>query len=313
MKLFYRRLVLLVVFQILVFRILLTVLRNPAIFGPVGSASEVFYKVNDYRHSTQQYRIHRPVKHSLHRILVVADNQNESADFRRILARARTLYGPDGYPDIILHAGDALQEHHKLEDWQNQFFAPLEDIGGMQHRSPIIFVPGNHDHDKSRLPKNSNYYTDMYHGLFDSEDLGNLAADNGEYHRFYHSVSVGTARIIVLDSECPSTEQSEFLRHELQSPEFQSAEFKIIAIHVPPYIEFWNPHAWNDMGEKHWDEHIRTEYDPLFRKYGVDLVISGHQHNYQRSTVHRGPGHAPGDSITYTIVGGAGGGLDLQR
>ncbi|KAJ1890484.1 hypothetical protein LPJ66_007453, partial [Kickxella alabastrina] len=55
-------------------------------------------------------------------------------------------------------------------------------------------------------------------------------------------------------------------------------------------------------------------YDPLFRKHGVDLVISGHQHNYQRSTVQRNLENATlADSITYAIVGGAGGTLDLQR
>ncbi|KAJ1926723.1 hypothetical protein EC988_010277, partial [Linderina pennispora] len=130
----------------------------------------------------------------------------------------------------------------------------------------------------------------MYHGLFDSEDLSKTSVANSTYHQSYHSLSVGTARIIVLDAECPSPEQSAFLNRELQSAVFQGAEFKIIAIHVPPYVEFWDPYAWNGKGEKHWDEHIRTEYDPLSRKHGVDLVISGHQHNYQRLAVHRGSG-----------------------
>ncbi|KAJ1849866.1 hypothetical protein LPJ57_008290, partial [Coemansia sp. RSA 486] len=55
--------------------------------------------------------------------------------------------------------------------------------------------------------------------------------------------------------------------------------------------------------------HVRLEYDPLFRKHGVDLVISGHQHNYQRATVQNNDGNA----ITYAIVGGAGGTLDLMQ
>ncbi|KAJ1950200.1 hypothetical protein FBU59_000792 [Linderina macrospora] len=286
--------------------------RYTAIFGPTGNASNVFYKVNNYRQSTQQYKIHRPAKHALHRVLVMADNQNGPSNFRKVLARISKFYGSNT-PDSILHVGDSVQTARSLKDWQKQLFSPMEDIGGMQHRTPTIFVPGNHDHDKRRKPNNSNLYTDMYHGLFDSEDLGNSAVVDGKYHRFYHSVSVGTARIIVLDAECPSAEQSEFLEHELQSPEFQNAEFKIVAIHIPPYIEFWDPYTWNDKGEKHWGEHIRIEYDPMFRKYGVDLVISGHQHNYQRSTVHRGPGYERDDPITYAIVGGAGGRLDLRR
>ncbi|ORX68683.1 Metallo-dependent phosphatase, partial [Linderina pennispora] len=286
--------------------------RYTAIFGPAGNASDVFYKINNYRQSTQQYRIHRRTKHSLHRVLVMADNQNGPSNFRRVLARVRKFYGSN-IPDTILHVGDSVQTARKLNDWQKQLFSPMEDFGGLQHNVPTIFVPGNHDHDKSRKPNNNNLYTDMYHRLLESEDLGKSSVVDGEYHRFYHSVSVGTARIIVLDAECPSTEQSEFLESELQSAAFQDAEFKIVAIHIPPYIEFWDPFTWNDKGEKHWGEHIRIEYDPLFRKHGVDLVISGHQHNYQRSTIHRGPGYGKNDTITYAIVGGAGGSLDLRR
>ncbi|KAJ2013527.1 hypothetical protein IWW57_006060, partial [Coemansia sp. S610] len=55
-------------------------------------------------------------------------------------------------------------------------------------------------------------------------------------------------------------------------------------------------------------------YDALFRRHNVDLVVSGHQHNYQRGTVQRNPQSAdPADTITYAIVGGAGGELDLER
>ncbi|KAJ2386256.1 hypothetical protein H4S02_003945, partial [Coemansia sp. RSA 2611] len=164
-----------------------------------------------------------------------------------------------------------------------------------------------------RTPTNNNIYMDMYHGLNDTDDLGKIAVTNGSYHRFYHSLSVGGARIIVLDSECPLAEERGFLERELESEAFRSASFRIVAVHIPPYLEFWDPYAWNKKGEKHWGEHVRIEYDPLFRKHGVDLVISGHQHNYQRSTVRRSADSAPSDTITYAIVGGAGGDLDLKR
>ncbi|KAJ2828762.1 hypothetical protein GGI24_002311 [Coemansia furcata] len=190
----------------------------------------------------------------------------------------------------------------------------MEDGSGYQHRTPTIYVPGNHDHDKARTPDNNNMYTDMYHGILTTEGLGDEAVVNGTYHRFFHTTSLGSARVIVLDSECPSAEQSEFLERELQSSTFQSAQFRIVTVHIPPYIEFWDPYSWNELGEKHWGEHVRLEYDVLFRRYNVDLVISGHQHNYQRGTVQRNlQSTDPSDQITYAIVGGAGGGLDLAR
>ncbi|KAJ2889360.1 hypothetical protein GGI21_000553 [Coemansia aciculifera] len=288
--------------------------RYSVIIGPVGLASEVHYRAISHNKPIAQHSITRRSKDEQTRILVIADNQNGPTEFRRVLTSIQNHYDKsNSVPDAILHVGDSVQNVGKLGDWQNQLFSPLEDGGGYHHGSPIVFVPGNHDHDKSRTPNNGNFYTDMYHGILTTDGLGESAVVNGSYHRFFHIASLGSARIIVLDCECPSAEQLEFLEQELQSEAFQSARFRIVAVHIPPYIEFWDPYAWNEKGEKHWGEHVRLEYDPLFRRHNVDLVISGHQHNYQRATVQRDVQSADSGSITYAIVGGAGGDLDLVR
>jgi predicted MPP superfamily phosphohydrolase len=45
------------------------------------------------------------------------------------------------------------------------------------------------------------------------------------------------------------------------------------------------------------DPRIVQRWVPLFQKYGVDLVLSGHDHNYQRFAL---------DSTPYVVTGGAG-------
>ncbi|KAJ1998573.1 hypothetical protein GGI04_004939 [Coemansia thaxteri] len=287
--------------------------RYTAIIGPVGNASQIHYRATSYSMSTKHYSISRRSEAELTQVLVISDNQNGPTEFRNILSSIRRHYGSHSTPDLILHVGDSVQNVRKLNDWQKQFFSPLEDGGGYHHSSPLVFVPGNHDHDKARTSRNGNVYADMYHGIDATEDLGKPLVANGTYHRFYHTTSLGSARCIVLDAECPSAEQSEFLQRELQSEAFQAAHFRIVAIHIPPYIEFWDPYTWNHKNEKRWGEHIRLEYDALFRKYRVDVVISGHQHNYMRATVPRKGSATDTGSITYAIVGGAGGTLDLVR
>lgn len=285
--------------------------RYTAILGPVAEdAKKIYYKVDNQELGRNAFTITRQRKLESTSLLVISDNQNGPDEFKKVLNGIKNYYNRSKGPNALLHVGDSEQNVDELSEWHNQFFDPMKKYApGMLQTLPLIFVPGNYDHDKDRTVNNFNYYTDMYHGLNNTNALSKDIVVSGKYHRFYHSVTMGCARMIVLDAECPSPEQSEFLKQELQSDAFQNARFRIIAVHIAPYIEFWDPDAWNRGGQKHWGEQVRLEYDPLFRKYNVDLVISGHQHNYQRSTI-----AIDGNSnITYAIVGGAGGTLGLVR
>ncbi|KAJ1675552.1 hypothetical protein EV182_001044 [Spiromyces aspiralis] len=260
-------------------------------------------------------------------MLVVGDNQMGERTFRQILlsvkasTRAAGTSLMPGRPrlpafDYILHAGDIVQRAWQLGDWENNMFGPLTNTG-IGQTTPMIFVPGNHDY----LPSAGtcfarNLYLDLVHNLTDLAPLakfcqyasepqppgsqGNGSASSSCYsgHQAYFAVTVAGARIIVLDSECDTPDQMRFLESELQSANSDaSVRYVIVAVHIPPYLEYWDPVAFFELGEKDWDQYIREVYDPLFRKYGVDLVISGHQHNYQRSVIDRG---------------GAGGSLDKE-
>jgi hypothetical protein len=57
-------------------------------------------------------------------------------------------------------------------------------------------------------------------------------------------------------------------------------------------------------GEKLWGEFIRTRYLPKWEAAGTNVVISGHSHLYQRGKR---------ESVIYTIVGGGGGQLEIDR
>lgn len=92
---------------------------------------------------------------------------------------------------------------------------------------------------------------------------------------------------IGLDSTQPeSAEQLIWLEQTLSESD---AKWKIAALHHPPY----------SAGQHGSDELMQESFVPIFEKYGVDLVLSGHDHDYQRSE--------PINGVTY-IVSGAGSG-----
>ena len=105
---------------------------------------------------------------------------------------------------------------------------------------------------------------------------------NGE--RFY-TFTKGNARFFVLDSNYMDQAQLKWLEDGLSKA---NDRWKIAYFHHPLY----------SSGEKHGSEvDLRTQVEPLFIKYGVDVVFAGHEHFYERIK--------PQNGIYYFIEGGS--------
>jgi hypothetical protein len=63
--------------------------------------------------------------------------------------------------------------------------------------------------------------------------------------------------------------------------------WRIVVLHHPPY----------SAGYQGSDMAARRAFVPLFERYGVQLAVAGHEHDYQRSR--------PIDGVTYVVTGGA--------
>jgi predicted phosphodiesterase len=181
-------------------------------------------------------------------------------------------------PDLIAVAGDMVNNGNQLSEWHNYWFKPLEHLN-LAQTTPIIFARGNHDGEHalayaySALPGNEAWFAFNY----------------------------GNCRFIFLDSEVNtggSPEQFAWLQSELARPETQNAAFRIVCFHRPPYANLWNGGGYN--GELF----VRTDWVPLFEQKNVDLVISGHAHNYNRGA---------SNGVMYVVSGGGGGVLDVER
>jgi Calcineurin-like phosphoesterase len=108
----------------------------------------------------------------------------------------------------------------------------------------------------------------------------------------YYTRRLGDAQLFLLDSNLMSDRQTAWLEQQLAE---STATWKIAAFHHPPYA--CGGHSGNELVARHWI--------PLFESYGVQLVLSGHEHNYQRFATRNG--------VTYVVHGGGGAGLYRPR
>ena len=138
-------------------------------------------------------------------------------------------------------------------------FAPLLDTGVVP-----LAVLGNHD-------------VEAGHG----DEIARLLDMPGRWY----ATTVGHALFVALDSTQPhSPAQEAWLAATLAHAR---ATWVVVALHHPPYSAGWH-------GSQH---RVRRAFVPLFRRFGVDIVLAGHEHDYQRSK--------PLAGITYVISGAA--------
>jgi hypothetical protein len=135
----------------------------------------------------------------------------------------------------------------------------------------VAGVLGNHDYQTGR-------------GRY---ELGTLGMPGPYYTRTF-----GDAQLFFLDSNAVTSRQSVWLEQQLAA---SAATWKIAVVHHPPYT--CGGHSGNSQVAGRW---VR-----LFEQNAVQLVLSGHDHNYQRFAARNG--------VTYVVHGGGGAGLYSLR
>ncbi|MFP6632203.1 MAG: metallophosphoesterase [Planctomycetota bacterium] len=191
-------------------------------------------------------------------------------------------------PDVGIHTGDFIYPRggSDLEMDRKYFDIYAETIS----RSVIYPTVGNHDLDDGGT---------VFFGSF------HLPDDSPGGERYY-SFEYGDALFLILDSNQGmgvGTAQHGWIEERLAG---SRKLWKIVSLHHPLYA------AWLAV------EANRRVLDPLFARYGVDLVFQAHAHFYERSYPMRnaravGTGEDPDyqdpDAPIYVVTGGGGGNL----
>ncbi|MES2642861.1 MAG: metallophosphoesterase [Myxococcota bacterium] len=184
--------------------------------------------------------------------------------------------------DLFMSPGDIVHNWtwtgSSVENWHEEWFTPLE-ASGFSATRPVLFARGNHDNHYSlayaysALPENEDWYSFSYGNVFF------VVLDSNSH----------------TDSEATVLSQKEYLAAALASDAAIAADFRVVTFHNPPYTN--SRHDYSQVGFTNAQE----DWVPLLEGGGVDLVVGGHFHAYQRGAQ---------NGVTYVVVGGGGAGLD---
>jgi predicted phosphodiesterase len=148
--------------------------------------------------------------------------------------------------EFVTMLGDNIYGDSKPADFDRKFAVPYKPLldAGVKFYASL----GNHDNTNERFYKPFNM--------------------NGES---YYTYKKGNVRFFVLNSNYMDPKQTAWL--ETQLKDAGPGDWKICYFHHPLYssAKFHGPAL-----------DLRQLLEPLFIKYGVDVVLSGHDHIYER-------------------------------
>lgn len=191
--------------------------------------------------------------------------------------------------DFAIHTGDIIYPFgalgNPIGEYNDKFFKPYE---GFLARMPIYPVIGNHD----LIALLGGPYKDNFY----LPDNGNSLAKE-----LYFSFEWGDAKFIALETTglflIPLGEHMRWLQRELST---NTRKWLIVYMHVPLYS--CGNHGDNAI--------LKQVLGPMLENGKVDLVITGHDHDYERTKPVKAFNQDPSyPGLVHIVTGGGGAGL----
>jgi hypothetical protein len=164
--------------------------------------------------------------------------------------------------------GDLAYGSGTNEQFQSALFEPFENIIANTVLWPVY---GNHD---DRRWTYFNIFT-----LPENAEAGGVASHTENYYSFDYA----NAHFVILDSQASNRSATGKMASWLKNDLAQNTKpWLIAAFHHPPYTK--GTHDSDDPSDSNGRmQDMRKNIVPILEQAGVDLVLSGHSHTYERS------------------------------
>jgi predicted MPP superfamily phosphohydrolase len=193
---------------------------------------------------------------------VLGDFGNGSSAQYQMAERMATVHTTFPYEMVIL-VGDNIYGSERPQDFVTKFERPYKAI--LDRKVKFYASLGNHDSREQRFYEPFNMGGELYYSF---------------------KAPKQNVRLFALESTYPEPEQIAWLEKELQS---SRDDWKIAFFHHPLY---------SSAGRHGSDQALRDVLEPLFIKYNVSVVFTGHDHVYERIE--------PQHGISYFVAGSGG-------
>ena len=198
------------------------------------------------------------------KIVVLGDLGTRTPDQYAVLSQIEQVQY-----DLVLIPGDLAYDKGTISDHEKNFFGVYEHI---MRSIPIFVKTGNHDYAADGA---------VFREVFSLPDNGGP----GGVER-WDSLDWGSIHIVSRATEkIGDAQQIAWLEADLAA---NSQATTIVFMHRPPF----------SSGSHGSTKSTHVALTPLFVEHGVDLVLAGHDHNYERTQAI--------DGVTYVVTGGGG-------
>lgn len=193
------------------------------------------------------------------------------------------------YVDMFLQMGDLAYANANETDFQKNYFEPYQTYRTMK-QTPIYPSLGNHEYGSVNYDYN-NLTGLTYYNIFDlftNAEAGGLPSTTERYYSFNY----GNIHVVSIDpygKEATTNKrvwqygstQRDWLKRDLLA---NTQKWTIVLVHSAPYSK--GKHDSDNPAPDYPEpemEGVRSNLVPLFDSTNVDLVLSAHSHNYERS------------------------------